>query len=80
MRYTINHTLPNIMTSITHGAIALGPTGNLNETYTLFHLKNGFIVKRCKSTEYPIPKQVINTVNMWEGGVQENIIWGQFGV
>ena len=53
----------NDMTPGTHETIALGNTGNLNGIYKFFCLKTGRILKWRKWTEYPIPKQVVNTVN-----------------
>ena len=57
----------NTMTPITHEAINLGLTGNLNVTYKLFCLNTGSILKRRKWNYYTMQYQVINTVNKWGG-------------
>ena len=68
----------NTMTPRTHGAISVGPIGDLNGTYKFFFLETGRILKWHKCTDYPISQQVINKVNKWRGGVKENRIWGKF--
>ena len=53
----------NTMTTRTHEAIAVGPTGNLQESLKFFCLTTGRILKLCSFTPLPMPDWVIRHVN-----------------
>ena len=59
--------LTNMLEDRTQGAICLGPTGNLQVTYSFFSLRSGKKITRGKFTEVPNPaiimKQVAAMVN-----------------
>ena len=50
----------------TQPAIAMGPTGNLQESYKFFCLKTGMRIIRQVWTEVPMPQSVIDAVNWME--------------
>jgi hypothetical protein len=51
------------MTSRTHKAIAMGPTGNLQGSVKFYCLTTGWILKQREFTPYPMPDWVIKRVN-----------------
>ena len=53
----------NTMVSRTHKVIALGPTGNLQDSVKFFCLNTGRVLKRRKFNQMPIPQSVITKVN-----------------
>lgn len=62
------HEYPNPLNSMaprTKPAIALGPTGNAQGTHKFFCLTNGTLLRQNDWTEYPMPDNVIRTVNSW---------------
>jgi len=66
--YTEVHDEPdpsNTMVGRTHGAILLGPTGNINGTHKFFCLKTARILKRRKWTALPMSDSTIAQVEQW---------------
>ena len=53
----------NTQTARTIGAIALGPTGNLQGSYEFLNLRSGKKITRRNWTELPMPQEVIDRVN-----------------
>ncbi len=53
----------NSMQSRTMSAICLGPTGNMQGTYSFLNLTMGHVVKCCRFHEIPAPDLVIKRVN-----------------
>ena len=43
--------------------ICLGPTGNIQGTYSFLNLSTGLVIKRCRFVELPAPDSVIQRVN-----------------
>ena len=43
-------------------AICLGPTGNIQGTYSFLNLATGLVIKRRRFTELPAPDSVIKRV------------------
>jgi hypothetical protein len=51
------------MSPCMHEAIALGPTGNLQDSVKLYFLDTGRVLKRCLFTPIPMPDRIIAKVN-----------------
>jgi hypothetical protein len=66
-----DHEVTNTMKPRTVGAIALGPSGNIQGSYNFLNLSTWRVVKRRRWTALPIPQDVINMLN--EKAVKEKI-------
>jgi hypothetical protein len=58
-------------------AICLGPTGNLQGTYSFLNLATGLVIKRCRFDELPAPDSVIKLVETLAGslGVSPSLVF-----
>ena len=58
-------------------AICLGPTGNLQGTYSFLNLATGLVIKRCHFTELPAPDSVIKRVTSLAGnnGISPSLVF-----
>jgi len=54
--------------------ICLGPTGNIQGTYSFLNLLTGLVIKRRCFTELPAPDSVINADN---NGVSRNLVFAE---
>jgi hypothetical protein len=61
------------MTTRTTGAIALRPTGNVQEGYYFFSLSTGRRIKRNSWTKLPMPSEVIARINQMTNGDCYNV-------
>ena len=58
-------------------AICLGPTGNLQGTYSFLNLATGLVIKRRRFTELPVPDSVIKRVETLaeKSNVSSNLVF-----
>ena len=54
-----DYVVTNDMKRRTHESIAIGPSGNLQDTHKVFYLKTGLVLKRRVNTFVSMPDQVI---------------------
>ena len=53
------------MTPMTHGEIALGPSGNLQVTQKILCIETWIVLKRRINTVVSMPDRVIKKMNKW---------------
>ena len=51
------------MTPMTHEAIALGTSGNLQGTHKVLFLETGLVLKLRVNTVVPMPDQLVKKIN-----------------